>query len=262
MKKFICIIILIISLVFLYAKYIEPKQITIHEYSVTSEKIPNNFDGVKIAHFSDILYTEKTDDKYIEKVINEIKNTNSDIVVFTGGLINKKINDSDKENLINLLSSIKPKLYKYAITGDKDSDASKEILNQSNFILLDNTSNFIFNNDTEPILIAGGDNLTSESLPEEEITYNYKIALIHKPDDYDKLNNDYNLVLAGHSLAGEIRLPFIGATIKKDGANKYTDTLYFHEDSYLYISNGIGSQKTGLRLLNTPSINVYRLYSK
>ena len=51
----------------------------------------------------------------LEKVINEIKNTNSDIVVFTGGLINKKINDSDKENLINLLSSIKQKLYKYAI---------------------------------------------------------------------------------------------------------------------------------------------------
>lgn len=263
MKRFICILILLLALVFLYAKYVEPKRLEINEYHITNSNIPVDFNGFKIAHFSDVLYKDSEGYALIENAIKEIKKTNSDIIVFTGDLCKKKINKDEQEKLVSILSELQPTLYKYAILGDNDSDQSKEILEASNFIILDNSSTFLFHKGNEPILIAGGNDINEEiNNVDEKITYNYKIALTHKPDNYDNLKNNYDLVLAGHSLGGEIRLPFYGAVVKKSGAKKYTDTMYNYENSHLYISSGIGTEKTNLRFLNKPSINVYRLYNK
>ncbi|MBE6148519.1 MAG: metallophosphoesterase [Firmicutes bacterium] len=263
MKRFLCIIILLVFLIFMYAKYIEPNQIVINEYKISNNKIPSSFEGIKIAHFSDILYDSENDYKQIEIVTQKIQELNADIIVFTGDLVQKKINENEKNELTSILTNLKPNLYKYAVLGDHDSNDVKDILKTSGFIVLENTSTYLFYESNEPILIAGGDNITSDSLlKDENIPYNFKIALTHKPDNYDSLKNEFNLVLAGHSLGGEIRIPFYGATIKKEGAKKYTDKMYSHEDNYLYISSGIGIEKTGLRLLNKPSINVYRLYNK
>ena len=71
--------------------------------------------------------------------------------------------------------------------------------------------------------------------------------------------NPFNLILAGHSHAGQVRLPFIGALILPEGAQKYYDSHYKLDNSDLYISNGLGVSNFNFRLFNTPSYNVYRL---
>ena len=263
MKRFICIFILIISLLFLYAKYVEPTLLTTHEYLIKDHNLPKSFNGFKIVQFSDILYNSEKDFNLINKTIEQIQKQNADIVVFTGDLVKKNINQKEKENLIEVLTKITPNLYKYAILGDQDTNEVKEILEKSKFIILDNTSKYIFNKAEEPLVITGGNKITDETLlKDKNINYNFNLALIHKPDDYDNIKDNFNLVLAGHSLGGEIRLPFYGALIKKSGAKKYTDKFYNYENSNLYISSGIGTEKTGLRFLNKPSINVDRLYNK
>jgi len=45
---------------------------------------------------------------------------------------------------------------------------------------------------------------------------------------------------------------------KKDGANKYVNDYYRLNNTEIFISNGIGYEDYDFRLLNTPSINVYR----
>ena len=50
--------------------------------------------------------------------------------------------------------------------------------------------------------------------------------------------------------------------IKKDGSKKYYDEKYYINNTNIFISNGLGNPKYDIRLLNTPSINFYRLYSK
>ena len=46
---------------------------------------------------------------------------------------------------------------------------------------------------------------------------------MHEPDNVDDFVNTNNsdLYLAGHSHLGEIRLPFVGTLIGKDGYKKY-----------------------------------------
>ena len=75
-------------------------------------------------------------------------------------------------------------------------------------------------------------------------------------------NKNINLFLSGNSLNGQIRLPFLGGIIKKDGSKKYYDEKYYINNTNIFISNGLGNPKYDIRLLNTPSINFYRLYSK
>lgn len=262
-KTIIFTIILLICLV-LYAFYIEPSIVTIKKYTYTNVVLPEGFNGFKIAHFSDLLYKNERDLKNLEKAVEKINELNPDIIVFTGDLLNSEINEETRNSIISLLQSLNAKQYKYAIKGDKDPYDISSLYEESGFIYLDNEASYIFNNDVEPILIVGGDFISSESYKlEDELNYNFAIILSHEPDLFNTLNlNAYsNLVLSGHSLGGQIRLPFWGAVIKKKGASNYTDRYYQENDNTMYVSYGLGTEKGKMRFLDTPEISLYTLYN-
>ena len=89
----------------------------------------------------------------------------------------------------------------------------------------------------------------------------YKIILVHEPDITFDIVNDYsvNLILAGHSHNGQVRLPIIGAIYTPPYAKKYYDEYYDVNGTNLYISYGIGVSTINYRLWNRPSINFYRI---
>lgn len=264
MKRFFIFLILAIFFLFIYAYFIDTSGVKVKEYKYESTSLPKGFNDFKIVHFSDFLYEKADDLKHLEQVIKKINEYTPDIIVFTGDLLKNKINDKDKNDLINLLKGLKPELFKYAISGDNDPDDIKDIYDAAGFKYLDNNAEYIFNEDVEPIVIATQD-LSQEAMQNiNELEYKFAITLIHKPDDYDNLAllGADNLILAGHSLGGQIRIPFWGALIKKNGAVKYSDDYYQTDNKTMYVSYGIGTEKTPFRLFNKPSINVYRLYSK
>ena len=248
MKKTIIFIILLLSLTFLYSKYIEPNKFKVREYSVISSSIPESFNGYKIAHLTDIYYL----DKDLTSIINKINELTPDLVVFT-------------DKLINYLNLINSKYGIYYVLGDTDqNDTFKEIISSTNIKVLTNEYTLLYNDSYTPIMLIGLDNNldTDKTFNYEENNY-YKIVLSHKSDNFDLIENkNINLFLAGNSLNGQIRLPFIGAIIKKEGSKKYYDEKYYINNTNIFISNGLGNPKYDIRFLNTPSINFYRLYSK
>lgn len=254
MKKYIkvlLIIIVCISLV-LVLSFLETKRFKVKEYNIINETLPSSFNGFKVVHFGDVLYGTTTNKKYLEKMVNEINILKPDIVVFTGDLYAKDIKltkDNEKE-LKSILSKIKVRLYKYAITGDNDKDNYSTIMNESGFILLDNTIEKIYYKGNTPIVL-------SNNTCEEDL---FNIRLIHKPDDIDNIDlANVDVVLAGHNLNGQIRIPFYGGAIKKEGGKKYIDEKYLVNDIPLYITNGLGTNSFKIRTFNPPSINLYRL---
>ncbi len=257
MKRIICVIVLCIFLFFIYGKYINIKGLEVKEYEITSNKITDGFDGMKIVQFSDILYYDKSDIKEIKNLVKTINNENANIVVFTGDLILENI---DITNIINELKNINAD-YKYAVLGDHDNDNVKNNLESIGFTVLDNTYDYIFNKDVNPIKIVDLNDFDESVLNnEEDITPSLTIGLLHKPDEFDKLKNyDIDIILAGHSLGGQIRLPFWGATIKKEGASIYMNDYYNENNTKLYVSYGLGTNKLNIRTFNKPSINIYRL---
>ena len=94
-------------------------------------------------------------------------------------------------------------------------------------------------------------------------TYNYKILLTHYPDSVTSvLKYNFDLIASGHSLNGQVRLPFIVGIVLPNGAKKYYKEYYKLNNTDLYISSGIGTSQISFRLFNRPSINFYRLTNK
>lgn len=276
MKKFLkwlFIITLIIISIIIYARYIGTLGLITKEYTIKDTNLPSDFDGLKIVHFSDLHYNRAINITKLNKVVKEINNINPDIVVFTGDLIDKDSNltDNDYIELSNILNNINAKYGKYAILGNHDIGKYKDNVvktyTNSNFTFLDNDYDIIYSKNNERIFIGGISPITNntsdinKTLNVENIDSDYKIILIHEPDLTDDIVKNYqvNLILAGHSHNGQIRLPIIGAIYTPPYAKKYYDEYYKIDNTNLYISSGIGVSTINYRLFNHPSINFYRI---
>ena len=252
--KITSLIIILFTMLFIYGRFINTKGFKVFEYSI-SDNIPNSFNGFKIVHISDINYKHTTSYNDLKKIIKRINLINPDLVIFTGDLLNINIKYSEKDikDLIKLLSSIKANIGKYAINGEEDLefDEFEQILNNSNFTLLNNYE-LIYNKSSDKILLTNVDTNEYNDL--------YKIFIIHKPDDIDNINYDkYNLILAGHSINGYINIPYIKNLFLTEGSKKYYNNYYKLNNTLFYISNGIGTKEYKFRILNKPSFNLYRL---
>lgn len=272
----ITIIIILLSITFyLYTTYISSKIIDVKEERIINEKLPTNFNGLKIIQISDIHYGSTIFIKDIKKLVKLVNERTPDLVVFTGDLINKdyKLNSKEQEKLITELKKIKTTIGKYAIMGEEDSSEFNTIMNQSNFTILNNSYDLIYKDNNIPILLIGLNN----SKKNEDIdsayeyfnqpTHNsniYTITLLHKPDTVNEILEKYpttDLFLAGHSHNGQINIPYIGGLVKKEGSQQYINEFYQINNSRLYISSGIGTNGNGFRLFCRPSINFFRLSS-
>ena len=263
MKKIFIFIFLILIVLVLSAKYVEPYSLEVKEYTIKNSSLLNGYDGIKVVHFSDTLLRNKNDLELLDKTITQINTINPELVFFTGNLFHKSFDKSIIDDTANALNKLKTE-FKYFIPGNKDNDDAIKTLNNSLFINLDETSKYYFNKEALPIVILGFDGVNDLIFPEENYEYNIAFILTHKPDNFDnlKLDNTNYYVFAGHSLGGEIRIPFYGPLIKNEGAKKYINDVYERENSKLFVNYGIGLGKTYLRLFNRPSINVYTFYSK
>lgn len=259
------VILVILIIVFFYNKYFVSHKIKIKEYGIVEKNIPESFHGLKVVHFSDILYGKSTNLKDIKNVVKKINELNPDVVIFSGDLFFKDIKVSDKEveKIKNELKRINVKSEKFAILGDNDKkfkDKFYTIFNDD-FVILDNEVYDLYNGSEESIKIIG---ITDYKKEDEALKEDpsFKILILHKPDEIEKLKNKYNIVLSGHSLGGQIKLPFYGSLIKISGAKKYISGKYKIDNTTLFVNDGIGSQNVNTRINNYPKINFYRIYSK
>ena len=274
--KWLFIVIVFIIGIVLYARFVGTMGLTTKEYVIMDKDVPDNFDGLKIVHFSDLHYNRAISLNKVKSIVNEINDINPDIVVFTGDLIDRDaiISDNDYDELANILGNIKSKYGKYAVIGnhdyEKDKDGVIKVFHKADFKYLENSYEIIYNKENEKIFIGGLGNVTHnqediskmmEYFNDEGNKIDYKIILVHEPDIADNIVKDYkvNLILAGHSHNGQIRLPIIGAIYKPPYAKNYYDNYYNLDGTNLYISSGIGVSTINYRLFNHPSINFYRI---
>lgn len=279
MKKFLAITFIILLSIFgilLYSRYVATSGLITKEYVITTD-IADSYDGFKIVHFSDLHYGRIITDQELKIISREINLINPDIVVFTGDLIDDSIDidNFNDEKLISFLSSIKAKYGKYAVRGNHDyvvyADKIKNLFVDAGFTYLENSYDILYNESNDKIFIGGLDTSfydkddLDKTLAYQDENISYKIMLTHEPDISDEIvskDNTINLILAGHSHNGQVRLPFIGALTTPEKAKKYYDNYYKIQNTDLYVSSGIGVSKVDFRLFNRPSINFYRINKK
>lgn len=279
MKKKILIFTILIFLVFtmtlLWARFIGTSGLKVKEYKVTYNNLPEEYHGLKIAHFSDLHYYSNIKEKELKNIVNNINKLKPDIVIFSGDLFTEKKIKIDLNKMTEILNEIECNL-KYAVTGNHDISKLKDfknVMNNSGFKILENEYELIYLNSYKPILLLGLNSSINNSINIEDrfnaindtlnIDTSLNILLLHEPDYIDNINHEkFNLILSGHSHGGQVRLPLIGKIYTPKGAKKYYDEYYKVKNSDLYVSSGLGSTLYNIRLFNKPSINFYRITNK
>lgn len=288
-KKVIVILSLLVVFVcgaIYYSRYIATSGLWVKENKITNANLPNGFHGTKIVQFSDLHYKTTYFLKDVKKLVKKINQIKPDIVVFTGDMLdqNIKYSNEDLEQLAKELDRIEVTINKYAISGEQDEKFTEweTLIKDSGFVNLNDGYETIFQEGYEPILIAGarsslmsGKNIEDRLKPISDIIEKakkatdsnqkiaYRILLMHEPDyieDFDY--QQFNLILAGHSHDGQMRIPGIGGIILPEKAQKYYRNHYSLNGTEFYISSGLGTSGYFYRLFNRPSINLYRLTNK
>ena len=267
--KIIFSILLLFLAIIICMRFIGTKGLMVREYLV-KDNIPSSMYGLKVVHFTDLHYGMSVDDKKLPYLVETINKTKPDIVIFTGDLVDRhtKVTDEISKILIKNLSNIESTYGKYYVRGnhDKVNKSYDSIMTNSNFKSLTDYD-VIYSKDNKSLFIGGVNvdeslnNNTTEALNLNN--YDYKIFALHYPDKVDEvIKYNIDLIVAGHSHNGQVRLPIIGPIITPDNAKKYYNPYYKINNTKLYISGGIGNSVLNFRLFDKPSFNLYRLVDK
>lgn len=259
-KIVILSIILLIMVLIIYNN----KSITITDYIISSDKVKNEIVIVQISDFHNAKFGEKQN-----KIVDKIKNSNPDLIVITGDLI-----DSDNiEESIELIENVVTVAPIYYVTGNheiskRDSyNRLAEKMKDLGVNILESKVEDINIRDTN-ITIIGIDDANAINVKEKLDSFNYNknnfvVLLSHRPELYDEyLNREIDLVFSGHAHGGQFRIPFIGGVIAPHQGffPKYSEGIFENNDgTKMIVSRGLGNSIIPLRINNNPELVVARI---
>ena len=83
-----------------------------------------------------------------------------------------------------------------------------------------------------------------------------QILLLHYPQVANGLGRRFDLILAGHSHGGQIRLPLLGALVLPKGVGGYEHGFYETPGGPLYVNAGIGTYRIPFRWNCRPELTL------
>jgi len=83
-----------------------------------------------------------------------------------------------------------------------------------------------------------------------------QILLMHYPQMANGLGRRFDLILAGHSHGGQVRLPFVGAIVLPKGVRPYELGFYETPGGPLYVNAGIGTYRIPFRWNCRPELTL------
>ncbi len=245
---------------------IEPRWLDVHERPIELPALGPAWDGVRIAHLTDLHRGRLIGAEYARTVVERTNDLRPDFVVFTGDLISR---EDALDGLDATLKSLRPRVAKLAVLGNHDhwtdAEAVTGCLEAAGFEVLFNNARR-FDRDGEPLTFVGlRDFWTDRADVSTALAAAPKggprVALQHNPDFAETLapETSIDLMLCGHSHGGQVRVPWAGAPILPIRHRKYAAGLAAGPCCPVYTSRGLGMVGLPVRLFCRPEVPVLRL---
>ena len=258
MKKRILVIFLLFLLVMVVVGLNHP--LTLTEYSISNPRIPDSFDGYRIAVVSD-LHAERFGEEQ-QDLIAMLQASACDLICFLGDMVSFHTTDfSPVWELIDGLSGI-PMVY---VAGNNELSLSNydlflSELDNRGVTVLDDIGQTVLPLDhgTDRILIHGypftDSRQLSPGLPIAEKGF-YNILLYHDPYCFPEVALlDYDLMLSGHIHGGMVRFPLLGSPLEWTKMEPFTKGIYTSRAATLMVSGGLGAHEPLPRFFNAPEV--------
>lgn len=253
------------------------KALELNSYTVTSDELPDTFNGFRIAQVSDLHNAEMGKDN--EKLISMLKDSTPDIIVITGDMIDSRNTKVDvalsfaeqavkiapcyyitgnHEARVDEYSDLKDGLLELGVIVLEDARVEIELSGEIITIIgVDDPSfqnDYLFGDD-ETVMKSKLDELTSED-------DGYTVLLSHRPELFDiYVESGVDLVFSGHAHGGQFRLPFIGGVAAPNQGlfPKYDAGIYTEETTNMVVSRGVGNSIIPFRVNNRPEVILIEL---
>lgn len=256
------------------------------KYKLTFDDLPEAFDGFTITQISDIHSGSFTNKEKIEYGVNMINEQQSDLMLFTGDIVNNKAEEMN--DWIDVFKILKAPFGKYSVLGNHDYgdyvkwnstedkinnfQAVKDIHPKIGFDLLLNENRYI-EKDGQRIALVGVENWgkgfnqagdlekASKGISNED----FKILMTHDPSHWEyEVKHDkkhYHLSLSGHThgLQMGIEIPGFFKWSPSQYAYKQWAGLYNEFGRFINVNRGFGYHAFPGRVGIWPEITVIEL---
>jgi len=281
-----------IVVLFAWGTFVCRDNLRVEEITVTSDKLPAAFDGLRIAFFSDLhLGSLLRPEPEVSRLVDTLNTLNPDLILFGGDLVNIRYTELDSAMSVRL-GRLKAPLGVYSVTGNhdtgvyiKDSMRLTKEINTARLIARQRAMGWhVLDNETL-ILRRGGDSLSltgisfdvslrnfrhAYDLPDTDTKQAYgttpatlyNITLCHLPQLWDRIAADSygDLTLSGHVHSMQMKLPLGRRGISPARIlYKRWSGSYRERGKTLYINDGIGSVGIPVRLGASPEITLLTL---
>ena len=237
------------------------------KYQLSFKDLPDAFDGFTITQISDIHSGSFTNAEKIQYGVDLINEQQSDVILFTGDIVNNKADEMD--NWMDMFAKLEAKEGKYSILGNHDYgdymdwktpqekidnfQAVKDIHKKIGFDLLLDEHRYLEKNG-QKIALLGVENWgkgfnqkgdlekASSGISKED----FKILMSHDPSHWEyKVKNDdfhYHLTLSGHThgLQMGIEIPGWFKWSPSQYVYKQWAGLYEEFGRYINVNRGFG----------------------
>lgn len=246
---------------------------------VSSQNLPDSFDGFRIAHISDLHNTEFGRNN--EKLLSLLRDAKPSIIAITGDMIDSR--DTKVEIALEFAREAVTIAPCYYVTGNHESRVPeyrtlKEGLLSLGVSVLEDASARI-QRSGESITVLGvldpsfqtsylfGDansvmeQKLSTLMPEENT---FTLLLSHRPELFEVYAEaGVDLTLSGHAHGGQFRIPFLGGLVAPNQGffPEYDAGLYTRGSTNMVVSRGLGNSIIPLRINNRPEVVLIELDS-
>ena len=252
----------------------------LNTYTISSSKLPQSFDGYRIAHVSDLHNAEMGKDN--EKLLTMLRDADPDMIAITGDLVDSR--NTDIEVALQFVREAVKIAPCYYVTGNHEASVNeygelKAGMQAAGVTVLEDARTEI-SLEGETITLIGvndpsyqtdylfGDSETVMNTKLEGLhTDNdgFTILLSHRPELFDTyVNHNIDLVLSGHAHGGQFRLPFIGGMVAPNQGlfPEYDAGIYTEGNTNMLVSRGIGNSILPFRINNRPEVILIELQTK
>ena len=252
----------------------------INEYEILSDRIPQGFDGFRIAQVSDLHNAEFGEGNW--KLIKMLSQTDPDIIVLTGDLIDSRRTDLDLA--LDFAWQAGKIARVYYVSGNHEArvpeyEDLKNGLVKAGVVILENQKVQV-TREGESITLMGIDDPSfqenylfgdAEGVAKQAISGlqdasdGYTILLSHRPELFDTyVDSGVDLVFSGHAHGGQFRLPFVGGLAAPNQGlfPKYDAGKFTEENTTMIVSSGVGNSIIPIRFNNRPEIVAAQLKSQ
>ena len=238
-----------------YTRFLEPWWVDQSHVRIAIANLPDALAGLRIAHLTDIHYQSCS----LDEVADWVAMTNArrpDLICMTGDYISGHPKWAGE--LTGVLRDLSAPLGVVACLGNHDygrafplSDPDHQAVGRQTRKLLEAAGIEVLVDQLttrdvhgSPLRIAGVGDMWSDDYDTALVRRSDRrplIVLAHNPDVFYELDRDrFDLMLAGHTHGGQVKLPFIGAIMLPINHRELAEGLHRRDGAQLYTSRGIG----------------------